>query len=439
VKKVVALTVLLIGAWSCVTYQPAPPSFYIEDIPSSLATRLTLDERIAAVEAWKSLREGRTDQARKLLLGLGQDSPLYAAGLGYVDFAMADLGAAETNFKESLSRFSDLTLADVGLAQIYEARGQKDQAFSEYREILKKDPGNRWAGPRFQKLQGELVDASFAEAKAALAAGNREAEKRALLKVLFYDPESVRAHLELVRIYREEKNTPALLLHLKAASEARPGDKAVLREYAEYLYDAGEFGRSLDLYEKVAEIDPQDKAVAARIEELKNKLGVFELPSQYALIPDLDSITREDLAALISVKFKDFFKTPARTTEILVDISMSWAQRFIIDVASRGVMSVYDNHTFQPKRVINRAEMADSVSRLVGFLEGRGVKFVPLLDVRKIQIADVAPDNYYYQPILKVVSLQIMALAPGMLFEPERIVTGREAVMILDVVAGLAR
>jgi Tfp pilus assembly protein PilF len=439
VKKAVVISVLLIGAWSCATYRPAPPAFYIEDIPASLTTRLTLDERLAAVEAWKSLREGRTDQARKLILGLGQDSPLYAAGLGYVDFAMTDLGAAETDFKESLSRFPDLTLADVGLAQIYEARGEKDQAFSEYREILKKDPGNRWAGPRFQKLRTDLVDASFAAAKAARTSGDREEEKRALLKILFYDPESVRAHLELVRIYREEKNTPALLLHLKAASEARPGDKAVLREYADYLYEAGEFGRSLDLYEKVADLDSRDQTVAARIEELKTKLGVFELPSQYALIPSLDSITREDLAALIAVKFKDFFKTPARNTEILVDISTSWAQRFIIEAASRGVMSVYDNHTFQPKRVINRAEMADSIARLTAFLEGRGVKFVPLLDARKIQIADVTPDNYYYQPILKVISLQVMVLAPGMLFEPERIVTGREAVTILDVVAELAR
>jgi Tfp pilus assembly protein PilF len=439
VKKVLIIGVLLAGALSCVTFKPTPPSFYIEDIPAAVATRLTLDERIAAVDAWKSLREGRTDQARKLLLELGQDNPLYAVGLGYVDFALADLGAAETNFKESLSRFPDMPLADIGLAQVYEARGEKDQAFSSYREILKKDPGNRWAGPRFQKLQGELVDASFASAKAALAAGNREEEKRALLKALFYDPESVRAHLELVKIYREEKNTSALLLHLKAASEARPGDRAVLREYAEYLYEAGEFGRSLDLYEKVAEFAPQDKAVAARIAELKNKLGVFELPSQYALIPDLDSITREDLAALISVKFKDFFKAPAESTQILVDISMSWAQRFIIEVASRGVMSVYDNHTFQPKRVINRAEMADAVSRLVSYLQGRGIRFVPLMDARKIQIADVTPDSYYYQPILKVVSLQIMVLTPGMAFEPERIVTGREAVIILDVVARLAR
>jgi tetratricopeptide (TPR) repeat protein len=439
VKKAIFAAVVLLGTWACVTFTPAPPSFDIEDIPQSVSTRLTLDQRIAADQAWTDLKAGRVDQARKELLKLGEDNPVYAAGLGYADLYLADRDGAEANFKESLRRFPDLTLANAGLAQVYEARGQKDLALSQYREILKHDPENRWARPRFNKLRDELVERSLADARGAAAAGSREEAKKAFLKVLSYAPESAEANLELARTYRNEKNSGQAIVHYKAAVAAQPANKAVLRELADLLYETGEFGQSLDHYEKLADLDPQNKAVADRIEELKGKLGVFELPSQYGLIPAQEAITREDLAALIAVKFKDFLNVPERQAQILVDISTSWAQKFIIKVASLSVMNVFDNHTFQPRRIINRAELAESVIRLIDFLKGRGSRFVPLLDVRKIQIPDVSPDSFYYQPILKAVAYQVMDLTPQRMFEPEKTVPGRDAVRVLDIVQGLAR
>jgi len=439
VKKAFFAVVILFGTWACVTFAPAPPAFYIEDLPSSVSTRLTLDQRIAADEAWRDLKEGRGDRARRQLLKLGEDNPVYAAGMGYANLAQADLAAAEASFLESLRRYPDLVLANIGLAQIYQSRGRKDLEFVQYREILKADPGNRWAGPRLDKLRDELVAGALAEAKASIAAGNREEAKKALLKALSYAPESADASLELARISRQEKKTDQARLYYKTAADARPADKAVLREYAEFLYETEEFGRSLDHYEKLAELEPGDKAVAARIEELKNKLGVVELPSQYGLIAAQESMTREDLAALIAVKFKNFLNVPERQTPILVDISTSWAQKFIIKVASLGVMNVFDNHTFQPLRIINRAELAESVVLLMDFLKGRGARFVPLLDIRRIQIADVAPDSFYFPSISRAVACQVMDLSPQRMFEPGKIVSGQDALKILDIVLGLAR
>jgi tetratricopeptide (TPR) repeat protein len=439
VKKAILATVVLFGTWACVTLAPPPPSFHIEDIPQSVSRQLTLDQRIATDEAWADLKEGRVEQARKQILKLGEDNPVYAVGLGYVNLYLAERDAAEAHFKESLSRFPDQTLANIGLAQVYESGGRKDLAFLQYREILKRDPGNRWAAPRLDKLRDELVEQSFAEANTASAAGNREEEKKSLLKVLFYAPESAEANMTLARIYRDEKNPGQALLHYRAAVAAQPTNKAVLRECADLLYETGEFGPSLDYYQKLAELEPRDKAVADRIDELKGKLGVFELPSQYGLIQAQETITREDLAALIAVKFRDFLTVPDRQTQILVDISASWAQNFIIKVASMGVMNVFDNHTFQPRRIINRAELAETVIRLIDFLKGRGAKFVPLLDARKIQIADVPPESFYFQPILKAVAYQVMDLTPRRTFEPERTVPGSDAVRILDIVQGLAR
>ncbi|MEN6311534.1 MAG: S-layer homology domain-containing protein [Acidobacteriota bacterium] len=438
-KKVLLAVIVLFGTWACVTFAPAPPAFYIEDLPSSVSTRLTLDQRIAVDEAWRDLREGRGDRARRQLVKLGEGHPAYAVGMGFASLAQADTEAAQANFLESLRRLPDLVLANIGLAQIYQSQGRKDLEFAQYREILQRVPGHRWAAPRMDKLRDELVAASLAEAKTSAASGNREEAKRALLKALSYAPDSAAASLELARISRQEKKAGEARLYYKTAVAARPEDKALLREYAEFLYETEELGQSLDHYEKLAELEPGDKAVAARIEELKNKLGVVELPSQYGLLAAQESLSREDLAALIAVKFKDFLNVPERQAPILVDISTSWAQKFIIKVASLGVMNVFDNHTFQPRRIINRAELAESVALLMDFLKGRGAKFVPLLDIRRIQIADVEPDSYYFPSIAKAVACQVMDLSPQRTFEPGKTVSGRDALKILDIVLGLAR
>jgi hypothetical protein len=221
--------------------------------------------------------------------------------------------------------------------------------------------------------------------------------------------------------------------------EAGTGDKAVLLEYADYLAESGELGQSLEILEKLAAAEPRDAALAKRIEELRAKLGIYELPSQYAAIPALDAVTREDLAALIGIKFGESLDAPPRRTEILVDISLSWAQKFIVRVASLEIMTVSDNHTFQPRRIINRAELADSAVRLIGVLQSRGARFVPLVEARRIQIADVSPDNLHYAAVTRAVAYQIMTLTPERMFEPERTVSGEEAIHVLDIILRLAK
>jgi Tfp pilus assembly protein PilF len=439
VKRIAGLILALVGAWACATAPPAPPAFYVQDLPAEATTRLKLDDRIAADDAWTALKAGRVEQARKALLKLGTASPIREAGLAYVDLLNAQLADAEARFKASIEATPGMVPSYVGLAQIYEARRERDKTLAAYKAILDLDPGNRWAGPRYTALRGDLVRESSAGARTALAAGNRETAKREFLKVLEYDPGSTDAHLELARIYRQEKNTPEALAQFKAAMAEGSQDKALLREYAEFLAESGELGQSLDVMEKLAAASPKDAAVGRRVEELRAKLGVYEIPSQYDAIPGLEAVTREDLAALIGVKFENDLKARPVRTEILVDIATSWAQRYIVEVASLEIIRASVNHTFQPRRIINRAELADAAVRLIGLLQARGARFVPLVETRRLQIADVAPDNPYYSSITEALGFEIMTLTPDRMFEPERTVSGEEAIRTLDLIQKLAK
>jgi Tfp pilus assembly protein PilF len=290
VKRIAVVVLVLLGAWACASAPVAPPAFFVEDLPSDATTRLNLDDRIAAVYAWEALKANRTDRARKYLMKLGTANPVREAGLAYADLLDGNITAAEARFESSIEGTPTMVPSRVGLIQIYESRRERDKAFAEYREILKVDPGNRWAAPRFEALRDELVRDATAAARTALAAGNRETAKREFLRVLSYAPGSASAHLELARIYRQEKNKDEALAHYQAALAEGTADQALLREYGEFLAEAGELGLSLEVFEKLAAEEPRDAAVNRRVEEIKAKLGVYEIPSQYDEIPALETV-----------------------------------------------------------------------------------------------------------------------------------------------------
>ena len=59
VKKAFKTFLLFIFFWSCATYQPPPPSLYIESLPASIVAEFSLEERILAEEAWETLNQGK--------------------------------------------------------------------------------------------------------------------------------------------------------------------------------------------------------------------------------------------------------------------------------------------------------------------------------------------------------------------------------------------
>ena len=138
VKKVILVCIVLVClCWSCTTYSPPSPTLYIEQLPQSVISEMSLEERILTEEAWTNLVEGDGDRAKKALIKLGQESPLYYAGLGYALYLLDDIQKAEEFFKAALLTFPDLVLIRVGLAQIYQETGREDSAFTEFRNIIK--------------------------------------------------------------------------------------------------------------------------------------------------------------------------------------------------------------------------------------------------------------------------------------------------------------
>ncbi len=428
---------MLLGA--CVTYQVPPPNLFIDNLPQSIVTELSLDERIVIEEAWKDLRQGKGSKARKTLMRLDEQSPFYYVGMGYAYFMMNDVPLAEDFFKAAQRYSPDMAIVHLGLGQIYHRTGRDDLAFAEFREIIKTNPDHIWARAQYQNIKNQKTQESLDTGNAALDAGNTESGKEAFLRALYYSPESFPAHLALADIFLREDNLENAIVHLESASKNDPENIAILQKFGDVLFSANENERSLDIYEKLIEKDSENPEYQQRIEILKNRLGIFELPSQYNAIISSEAISKEEVAALLAIKFKDVFEEAIKKPPIIIDIATSWADDYILKMTSLGLLDIYPNHTFRPKKIINRAEMAEILLRLVNHLSERGFRFLQQIPPESIQISDVSVDNYYYQPIIQILSYDIMSLSVDKTFEPDLPVSGSDSIRLLDIILGQIR
>jgi hypothetical protein len=81
--------------------------------------------------------------------------------------------------------------------------------------------------------------------------------------------------------------------------------------------------------------------------------------------------------------------------------------------------------------------MAEVLFRLVEHLKRKGHSFFRQFPPDRIQIADVSPGNYYYRPILLIVSYDIMGLSRDRKFNPDLAVSGQEAIRLVELILAL--
>jgi len=115
-----------------------PPAFYLENPQPVALAQLSLSERLAFEEGWKSLKQGNIDRARKEFGNLARENAFFNLGEGYCRLYEQQLAEAEAFFLKALELNPELISARVGLATIYEQQANQEKEFLQLREILKK-------------------------------------------------------------------------------------------------------------------------------------------------------------------------------------------------------------------------------------------------------------------------------------------------------------
>jgi tetratricopeptide (TPR) repeat protein len=400
-------------------------------------------EAVTSLErGWRLLQAGDLRSAEQAFGRALRLSPSFypaEAGLGYVKLAGRAYDAALASFGAALGHSDAYVPALVGRGQALVGAGRPRDAIESFSRALAVDPSLTDIRRRVEVIRLKLGQDALAAAEQATRTGDYAAARRAYEDAIAGSPDSAFLYRDLAEVERLAGRPDAALQQLRKAVDLDLNDAAVWMQMGRLLEERQDQDGAVAAYERAAELDP-GTASAERLERARRSLLLAKLPEPFRHIPEAEAATRGDLAALIGTRLATLVaRAPAREENVITDIADHWAATWIRAVARAGFMDVYPNHEFQPEAVVRRADLAQTVSRVLQLI-GRSLpqRYQDWQRARP-SIADVPPGNVNYAPAALVVTAGVIPLLEGGLFMPLRPVSGAEALDVLGRLEALSR
>ena len=402
---------------------PAPP-----DRVGDARARASLEA------AWSRLQAGDLAGADWDLTQLVRQQPAFypaAVGLGYALLAQGKAKDATARFDGAIRQAPRYGPALAGRGEALLAAGQSDAALAAFEAALAADASLGDLRRRIDALKLARFQGRIAAARRATDAGRFDEARDAYAEAIALSPDTAFLYRDLGFVELRRKNLPEAERNLQKALSLDPADTRAIVGLGDVLEERGNLAGAISMLERAYALDPSD-ALKQRLDRLRERIQTSGLPPEYAAIPGLAQVTRGDVAALIGVRLRAALAAAApRQAAVATDVRGHWAARWIVEVVGAGVMDVFPNHTFQPKAVLRRRDLAQAVSRVLA-LCGASPRQA---ERDRVSMADVGASHLSYEDAATAVASGVLSLEAGN-FRPSRAVTGQEAV---DAVRRLER
>jgi tetratricopeptide (TPR) repeat protein len=441
---VAVLAVLAAGAVACA---PKPvlapivttssfPDFIRPAVPSALAS----DPAAPGFDrAWRFLQAGDLRNAdREVASALHLSPGFYPAetAAGYVSLARKDPKAALDHFDRSLVKDANSASALVGRGDALVALDRSSEAAAAFDAAVTADPALSDVRRRAEVLRFRGVEQGIANARALVRAGKLDEAERAYQSAIGGSPDSAFLYRELGAVERQRNDPTSALENYRKALGLDPSDAASWAAIGDVLDASGDAAGAVNAFSRSLGLEPSD-AVAARRVTAQSHADAAKLPDQYRAIDEAAQISRADLAALVGVRLAaPLQRLGSREPGVVTDVRNNWAEPWILAVLRAGVMEPFANHTFQPRAVVHRTDLAQVVARLLvavatpqAMATWRGTHPA---------FPDLAGTHLAYPDASLAVASGVLPPADDRTFQPSRAVSGPEAVQAIEKIQVLA-
>jgi tetratricopeptide (TPR) repeat protein len=353
--------------------------------------------------------------------------PAEAAG-GYLELARKDPDAAVERFDRALAMRADYVPALLGKGEALLRLDRESEAIGAFEGALAANPALPDVRRRVEVLKFQALERDLGAARQAARSGNSEEAVRLYRAAIAASPESPFLYRELGQVEVRRGESDAGLAHFRRAVELDPADAVSLGQIAQLLEAGGDLDAALAAYDTALAVEP-NAALSARRAVVRERIELAKLPAQYHAIAETERITRADLAALIGVRLGPALRGGTRDGVVITDLRGSWAEPWINMVARAGIMDAFENHTFQPRELVDRAELAGAVTRILRRLAS-AAQARSWEEVR-VSFTDIPPSHLAYPAAAMAVASGVMRTVNGA-FQPSRPVSGAEASEIIE-------
>ncbi|MSO56897.1 MAG: tetratricopeptide repeat protein [Acidobacteria bacterium] len=433
--KAVALSLVLAVAASC-SRAVAPPVVAAARYPEYVFPTLSPPDPKQAEflrqheGAWRWFQAGDLTRAETGFQAVLKQAPQFypsEAALGYVSLARKSRDAAQERFDRVLQSRAEYVPALVGRGEALLAQSREIDALAAFESAVRLDPTLVAIGRRVEVLRARAAQETVAAAQRAAQANRLDEAAGLYEQAIAASPDSAFLIRELADVEAKQGKTDQALERYRRAIELEPSDTPSRIRVGEILDARGDLEGALKMYTEASGLEPSAE-LRRRMAALEARLAYLRLPSEYRAIPDSPSITRGDLASLIGLRLAPLLSRAPAQGVVITDARNHWASAWIMAAATAGVLEPYENHTFQPRTAITRADLAQAVSRLLKILAVGHAALLKDWQSRQQKMSDVGVSNLHYADASLSVTAGILPLADGGLFQLSRSVSGAEAI-----------
>jgi tetratricopeptide (TPR) repeat protein len=313
------------------------------------------------------------------------------------------------------------------------ADGREEIAFERLRVLEEDHPEHKLVRQYLSSLQLKLVEAKLQAARSSKHQERYGEAAELYREALRIAPEAAGLYLEAAEVELLGDEAEAAREHAARAAQLEPDNVLTHRLQGDALRQMGKFEEAIDAYQKALALRSDDRNLARLLNETRREFRRESLPSEFSEIENAERVSREELSALLYVRLRSLLEPDeaAQSKVIATDIADSWAREFIRAVVAAEIMSVYPNHTFQPKAFVRKADLAAALIAAWDSLALSNGNPTIANDV----IRDVSPENLRYRPAALSVSLGLLSTDSEGRFEPQRFVSGLEAITAVEALA----
>lgn len=390
--------------------------------------------------AWGALQAGDLSNAERTFNEVLKKSPQFypaQAGLGYVEFVKRDFNDALERFDQAVREAPAYVPALLGKGETLLRVERQGEALGVFEAALAADASLGEVRQRIDVLRLRTLQDDIASGQRAEREGNLTGARTAYQRALAASPDTGFLHRQLGEVERRLGDLDSALSHAERATTLDPSDAQAYLLQGAILMARGEDEPALAAYVRAQELDKSLPA-GERITTLRERIALAKLPPQYRAIPSSPRLTRAELASLIGVRLRGVLEHAGQRTVPLTDTRNHWAQSWINDVVNRGLMEWYPNNTFQPDGGVTRADLADSVSRILNVIGTSDPTLRARWQAASPRFNDLPQVHLAYQAVARAVAADVLSPVDGE-FKPSRTVSGAEAVSAVERLLTLAQ
>ena len=175
-----------------------------------------------------------------------------------------------------------------------------------------------------------------------------------------------------------------------------------------------------------------------RASDLERRLEVARLSELYSRIREAERITREQLAALLAGEIggPPGGESGSQEPVIAIDLERSWAANLIQTAVEAGYLRLYPDHTFKPRGLVTRAELAEALAATIARFDPE-VRRSAAADSERLELGDVPAGHRHRIVAAIAVELDLLRTTANRMFRPRAFASGAEAVRAVHALRDL--